>query len=224
VRGSYKLLLPEELPDRLRRYYDFSGQKVVRDKSQGSVLKIDRTCSMCGTVKSLSVSSIRLSIERGVLTGKCNKCHSRKPERPTKCSVNGCERPYAYKGFCHMHYSRFKRHGNVGGSEPTCRADGTGSIVGGYKRLTMPDNLMAVKGGTVLEHLVVMSEVIGRPIKKGETVHHKNGIRDDNRPENLELWSGSHPPGQRVLDMLEFCEKYIAEYGPLKEKLLKGET
>lgn len=58
-----------------------------------------------------------------------------------------------------------------------------------------------------------MEEVLGRHLLPGENVHHKNGVRHDNRTENLELWVTTQPKGQRPEDLLVWAAEIIKRYG-----------
>jgi hypothetical protein len=76
------------------------------------------------------------------------------------------------------------------------------------------DHPNATARGYLLEHVEVMSQMLGRALLPGENVHHINGVRDDNRPENLELWSRSQPSGQRVADKVEWAKELLSLYEP----------
>lgn len=88
----------------------------------------------------------------------------------------------------------------------------------GYVRTFMPDHPNA-RSGWVSEHILVMSKFLARPLESFEMVHHRNGIKDDNRLENLELWTRVHPSGQRVTDMIAFCKWYLDQYKKEQHKL-----
>lgn len=70
----------------------------------------------------------------------------------------------------------------------------------GYIYEYAPNHRDSAKGkGYVLQHRLVMERVLGRPLVIGEIVHHKNEIKDDNRPENLSLTSRSpHAAGHKA--------------------------
>lgn len=65
----------------------------------------------------------------------------------------------------------------------------------------------------VKQHRLVMEQRLGRRLRRNETVHHRNGVRTDNRLRNLELWVKVQPAGQRVRDMVRFAKQILRIYG-----------
>ena len=134
----------------------------------------------------------------------------------TVCQVEGCSRPWHVRKICLMHYKRFKRNGHYGLQG---RNLGVSHLLpdfvrvkhGGYVRLARhnPDGTV----DRVLEHRVVFELELGRKLLAHENVHHINGQRDDNRLENLELWSSMQPSGQRVTDKVEWAKAILSLYG-----------
>ena len=106
-----------------------------------------------------------------------------------------------------------RRRRVLGGPNALRAARGAGSRTRhGYRVIT-------VNGRQVLEHRYVMEQHLGRPLRKGETVHHRDGNRSRNTIDNLELWTGAQPSGQRAADLLAWAEEIVARYGPERHLL-----
>ncbi len=161
----------------------------------------------------------------------------RKPTRP--CKVDGCDKTAKTKAdLCPKHAARKRIYGDVNGlftthrscvvcggqatpahrSSEYCREHyteyvldlvATGQIKG------EPDSAGYVYHSIFkrryAEHRVVMERMLGRSLESWETPHHINGIRHDNRPENLELWTSPQPCGQRPVDLARWVVEHYPE-------------
>ena len=119
------------------------------------------------------------------------------------CRIDECDRKHHAKDMCRMHYLRFLKGSDM--EAPSTRGQGYVDPTG-YK-------VISVKGNRIREHRLVMAEALGRDLFEHENVHHINGVRDDNRLENLELWTTSQPSGQRVEDKIAWAQDLLRQYG-----------
>ena len=175
-----------------------------------------KVCSSCKEKKVIEGFSKNKNRKDG-LQDHCKKCFSEYNNSPRqkarrkqyKGAYRKTEKYKAYMKEYMKEYSKTQRRlrGIKERKGPALRTTN-----GGYVYIYKPDHPNSGARGYVREHIYIMSGKIGRSLGKKETVHHKNGIKDDNRLEDLELWTSSHPSGQRVSDVIEFCEWYLAKY------------
>ena len=139
-----------------------------------------------------------------------------RPRVKQSCGAPECDRVANASGHCQGHRKQIAkgwelrpfrpRRGRVAGDSAGPWFVGEAGYV---KRSVKKDG----KWRPEIQHRVIMEQHLGRKLLKGENVHHINGVRHDNRIENLELWNTSQPSGQRVADKLAWAREIIALYG-----------
>jgi len=106
---------------------------------------------------------------------------------------------------------------------PEIAKRGEGTLKDGYRLIGFGTKGNGGNGIQIAEHRLVMERILGRPLKRHETVHHVDGQRANNRIDgplmnwrsgNLELWSTWQPSGQRVADKVAFAVALLREYAP----------
>lgn len=133
------------------------------------------------------------------------------------CSVDGCDRGGHSAGYCRSHARRRQLYGDPLRGGPLRQVGAGGSLTHGYWKVPVPSHerhLVPDGRNSELEHRLVMARRLGRALLPTEVVHHINGDRIDNRPENLELWNTAQPKGQRVTDKLAYAYELLRLYDP----------
>lgn len=181
--------------------------------------KGEKTCRRCGETKDYR-SYYKANENADGYENQCKPCKnsSRDPETRRK-AVNSWRKRLKDSGKygkCLGCNKNLGRNENNPSKERHCikcnRCEVHQSYRGGYTNHDGYRVIPTRKGKTMLEHRYVMEQYLGRELLRDENVHHVNGVRDDNRIENLELWNTSQPSGQRVVDKVKWAREILERY------------
>ncbi|MES2875425.1 MAG: HNH endonuclease [Bacteroidota bacterium] len=166
-----------------------------------------KRCSACNTQKDESMFGINRKSHTG-LTWHCRECINSKTRKRRK------ENPTQWEKQRDKNFINRREKMGIDPSIRLIAKKGEGYISrDGYKSFKRTGHPCADKNGRCQASHLVIYENLGKVIQKGESVHHKNGDRLDNRIENLEIWTTSQPPGQRVEDKITWAVEFLTQYG-----------
>ena len=141
-----------------------------------------------------------------------------------RCGIQGCQAASHSHGLCRTHASRRTTLSDplpdIPIGEMPRRQGPTGKAKGwttaGYRYVPVDPAERHLTGGAAYaaEHRLTMARHLGRALEKDENVHHRDGDRQNNTLENLELWSTAQPSGQRRADKVRFAMRVLRRYAP----------
>ena len=172
--------------------------QVERNTNTGAFVKV--FCRVCRDTRWCPASLIYKGAQAGTFTGYCQKHYREATKGPQH---------FAWKGGTFV--------------------NSNGYVIINQSALSPEDlelvrDMMPKKYPYIMEHRLVMARHLGRPLESHEVVHHRNGIRDDNHLENLQLRTkATHGDGHGD-PYYQLWQEALSEIAYLKRKLESSQS